>query len=68
MDRYAIGNLVNTHKFGAMLLVDELELDLHDLAVAHNPAELQRRVDEHASGRQLPAVNVYDSELGRMGD
>jgi hypothetical protein len=54
-------NLVNTHKFAAILLLDELELDLHDLSIAHNPAELQRRVDQHASARQLLAVNVYDS-------
>lgn len=61
MDRYAMGNLVNTHKFGAMLLLDELELDLHDLGIAHNRAELQRRLDQHASGRKLLAVTVYDS-------
>ena len=61
MDRYAMGNLVNTHKFGAMLLLDELELDLHDLAVTHNPGELQRRLDQHARSGQLLALNVYDS-------
>jgi signal transduction histidine kinase len=61
MYRYAMGNLVNTHKFGAMLLLDDLELDLHDLAFAHNRAQLQKRLDEHASGRKLLAVTVYDS-------
>ena len=61
MDRYAMGNLVNTHKFGAILLLDELELDLHDLAFAHNRAELQKRLEQHATGRQLLAVNIYDS-------
>jgi two-component system NtrC family sensor kinase len=62
MYRYSMENLVKTHKFGAMLLLDELELDLHDLAFAHNRAELQRRLTQHASGRELLAVTVYDSQ------
>jgi hypothetical protein len=61
MYRYSMANLVNTHKFAAMLLLDELELDLHDVAYAHNRGELQKRLDQHATGRQLLAVNVYDS-------
>jgi len=61
MDRYSMTNLVNTHKFGAMLMLDELELDLHELSFAHDRADLQRRLDQHASARQLLAVNVYDS-------
>ena len=61
MHRYSMSNLVNTHKFGAMLLLDELELDLHDLAFAHDRTALQKRLDQHAEGRQLLAVTVYDS-------
>lgn len=61
MDRYSKENLVNTHKFGAMLLLDELELDLHDLAFAHDRAQLQHRLAQHAEGRKLLAVTVYDS-------
>jgi signal transduction histidine kinase len=62
MHRYSMENLVNTHKFGAMLLLDELELDLHDLAFAHNRQALQERLTEHQSGRRLLAVTVYDSD------
>lgn len=61
MHRYSMKNLVNTHKFGAMLVLDELELDLHDLAFAHDRKALQKRLDEHATTRKLLAVNVYDS-------
>jgi len=61
MHRYSMANLVNTHKFGAMLLLDELELDLHDLAFAHDRAALQKRLDHHAEGRRLLAVTIYDS-------
>ena len=61
MHRYSMSNLVNTHKFGAMLLLDDLELDLHDLAFAHDRNALQRRLDEHAEGRRLLAVTVYNS-------
>lgn len=60
MHRYSMSNLVNTHKFGAMLLLDELELDLHDLAFAHDRSALQKRLDQHAVGRRLLAVTVYD--------
>lgn len=60
MHRYALANLVNTHKFGAMLLLDELELDLHDLSYAHNRAELQQRIASHAHREDVMAVNVYD--------
>lgn len=61
MYRYAMENLVNTHKFAAILLLDDLELDLHDLAFAHNPIQLQKRLTQHATGRKLLAVSVYDS-------
>jgi signal transduction histidine kinase len=61
MFRYAMENLVNTHKFGAMLLLDELELDLRDFRLIHDPAALRQRLTEHAQLRKLMAVNLYDS-------
>lgn len=64
MYRYAMANLVNTHKFGATMLLDQIELDLRDLQVAHNRSLLQSRLDAHASSNRLLAINVYSAAPG----
>jgi len=61
MYHYAIENLINTHKFGALIVLDQLQLDLHDLEVAHNADALQQRLGEQANARKLLAINVYDA-------
>lgn len=62
MYHYALDNLVNTHKFGATMLLDQIELDLRDLQVAHNRTLLGDRLAAHASPRDLLSVNVYSSD------
>jgi two-component system, NtrC family, sensor kinase len=62
MDRYAMSNLINTHKFGALLLLDEFELDLHDFDLMHQREALAVRFRQHSSARNLLAVNIYDAD------
>ncbi len=62
MYHYALGNLVNTHKFGATMLLDQIELDLRDLQVAHNRALLGDRLAAHSSARNLLGINVYSAD------
>jgi hypothetical protein len=59
MYRYAIANMVNTHKFAATLLLDDIELDLRDLQVAHTRSLLEERLGAHAQSRELLGINVY---------
>jgi signal transduction histidine kinase len=67
MYRYALENLVNTNKFGATMLLDEIELDLRDLQVAHNRSLLQARLVTHSQGRDLLALNVYSPDARAIG-
>ncbi len=62
MYRYALGNLVNTHKFGATMLLDQVEIDLRDLQVAHNRALLASRLQQHAGAAPMLAINVYSGD------
>jgi signal transduction histidine kinase len=60
MYRYALSNLVSTHKFGVMLLLDQLELDLREFALLHDRDALQESLRQHADVRKLLAIHVYD--------
>jgi hypothetical protein len=60
MYRYAMANLVNTHRYGATTLLDQLQLDLHELEMAHNRGLLQTRLMQQASAKKLLAISVYD--------
>jgi signal transduction histidine kinase len=61
MYRYALGNLVNTQKFGATMLLDQIELDLRDLQIVHSRAQLNARLRSHAATTQLLAINLYNA-------
>ena len=67
MYRYAMSNLVNTHKFAATMLLDQIELDLRDLKVAHNRALLRDRLDAHGGSNKLLAINVYSPDGHAIG-
>jgi signal transduction histidine kinase len=62
MYRYALDNLVNTHKFGATMLLDQIELELRDLKVAHDRTLLSERLASHASARDLLSINIYSAD------
>ncbi|HET8798292.1 MAG TPA: ATP-binding protein [Thermoanaerobaculia bacterium] len=62
MVRYALDNLTNTHKFGATLLLDQVEIDLRDLQVVHNRALLSDRLAEYASTGDVMSINVYSAD------
>jgi len=61
MDRYAMTNLINTHKFGAMMMLDQIQLDLHNFDVTHNRQNLQRVLAQQAGARGLLAINIYNA-------
>ncbi|HEX2835250.1 MAG TPA: ATP-binding protein [Thermoanaerobaculia bacterium] len=62
MYHYALDNLVNTHKFGATMLLDQIELELRDLKVAHDRGLLSERLAAHASARDLLSINIYSAD------
>lgn len=62
MYHYALENLVNTHKFGATMLLDQIELEMRDLQVAHNRTLLSDRLARHASARDLLSINIYSAD------
>lgn len=62
MYHYALDNLVNTHKFGTTMLLDQVELDMRDLAVAHDRSLLIDRLASHASARDLISINIYSAD------
>jgi signal transduction histidine kinase len=67
MYRYALRNLENTHKFGATMLLDQIELDLRDLQITHDRTLLAERLREHASNHNLLSINVYSADGQPIG-
>ena len=61
MYHYAIANLVNTQKTGAMLLLDRLEEDLRDFSLTHDRDALGVHLARQAASRNLISLNLYDS-------
>ena len=62
MERFAVNNLVSTQRFGAGILLDELELNFIDLMLNHGgPVLLQEHMTRQAQVHGLAAINVYDS-------
>jgi signal transduction histidine kinase len=59
MYRYALQNLENTHEFAATMMLDQIELDLRDLQVAHNRTLLAERLRAHEGTRDVMAIHVY---------
>jgi two-component system NtrC family sensor kinase len=62
MYRYAIENLTNNQQSAATMLLDQIEIDLRDLQVAHDRQLLGARLEQHVVGRPLPIVNVYSAD------
>src|SRR5205085_5459158 len=61
MFRFAVGNLLNTQKFGAAVLLDEVEYDFPDMMLNHHGASsLPVRMAQQANRHKLAALNVYD--------
>jgi signal transduction histidine kinase len=61
MYRFAVSNLINTHKFGAGIVLDELELTFNDTMVDHGAASLQLRMARQAEVQHLVSLNLYDA-------
>lgn len=61
MDRFAISNLVNTQRFGAAILLDEVEFDFPDMMLNHHGASsLPVRMALQANRHNLATLNVFD--------
>ena len=61
MYRFAVSNLINTHKFGAAIVLDELELTFNDTMVDHGGATLRLRMTKQAEVQHLASLNLYDA-------
>ena len=61
MYRFAVSNLINTHKFGAAIVLDELELTFNDTMVDHGASALRMRMSRQAEVQHLVSLNLYDA-------
>ncbi|MBK5260147.1 MAG: hypothetical protein JJE51_11180 [Thermoanaerobaculia bacterium] len=58
--RFAEKNVVMSHKFGAAMLLDELELNFQDMMVDHTGPMIWMRLTRQARVHKLVSVNVYN--------
>ena len=61
MYHFALSNLVQTHRDGASMLFDELQLHFEDMMVNHTDANFQTRVTRQAEAHHLHGLNIYDA-------
>lgn len=62
MYRFAVANLENTHKFGASILLDQLELNFRDLMNDHAGPSVRMRLAAQAQAHKLVRLAVFDGE------
>lgn len=61
MYHFAVSNLVQTHRDGASMLFDELQLHFEDMMMNHTDANFQTRVARQAEAHHLHGLNIYDA-------
>lgn len=61
MYHFAVSNLVQTHRDGASMLFDELQLHFEDMMMNHTDANFQTRVTRQAEAHHLHGLNIYDA-------
>lgn len=62
IDHFASKNLLMTHKYGAAILLDELEFNFQDMMVDHTGPMLWMRLARQAQTHELLTVNVFNAE------
>ena len=60
MEKYAADNMIQTHRFNAATLLNDLELNF-DAGIGHDTAALGQRMKKQAEMYRLLAFYVYDS-------
>lgn len=61
MFKFAVSNLLNTQKFGAAVLLDEVEFAFPDMMLNHHGASsLPMRMTMQANRHRLATLNVFD--------
>jgi two-component system, NtrC family, sensor kinase len=61
MFKFAVSNLISTQRFGANVVLDEVEFDFPDMMLNHHGASsLPMRMAVQANRHSLATLNVYD--------
>jgi signal transduction histidine kinase len=60
VDHFASRNLLTTHKFGAAILLDEIESKFEEMMVDHSGPQLWPRIARLAQKHDMISLNVFD--------